>query len=581
MGRSDGRILRSTQIVNSGSPQRRWNLVILGDGFQEPEMAQFQTAASNFALALMGFSPFSELRHGINVFRVDVASTDSGADDPTGSGGGTGAMVRTFFDATFGSGGLRRGLVVNNGLAWEVARDQVPQAHVVLVVVNSTIWGGSGGSVYTCSLATDAHLIAIHEIGHAFGLGDEYESLIGCDSGETDRNVHGFTFFDLVEPNLTVHEELSTLNTHKWGRFVSRLAPWPTTSNADCSRCDPQPNPFPPGNVGLFEGAHYYHCDAYRPEFVCIMRNNRTAGSFCRACREHIRSRLEPFTFTRVEDLLQWQLVLISRGSGKALDVRAASGANGALVQVYRYTGGRNQRWRLTSVAPGEFRLTSIHSGKVLEVAEVSHDSGAAIQQWDWWSGANQRWRIEDVGEGFCRLVSVNSGHCLDVRGRSGSSGVECIQQQWHGGPNQQWRFSTQAMSIFARHSGKVLDVRNASHDNGAIIQQWDRHGGPNQQWRLEDVGQGYVRIISYLSNKVLDVSGNSRDNGAAIHLWDWHGGSNQQWRLERVGNDFRIVSRRSGLCLDVSGASLDSGTPFIQWNWHGGQHQLFSLQAS
>ena len=50
----------------------------------------------------------------------------------------------------------------------------------MILVVNSTVYGGSGGSVGTYSLASGATEIAIHEMGHtAFGFADEYAYYAG------------------------------------------------------------------------------------------------------------------------------------------------------------------------------------------------------------------------------------------------------------------------------------------------------------------------------------------------------------------------------------------------------------------
>ena len=42
---------------------------------------------------------------------------------------------------------------------------------------------------------------------------------------------------------------------------------YPLVTNPDCSACSSPTDPFQGdlGAVGLFEGAHYYHCGAYRP----------------------------------------------------------------------------------------------------------------------------------------------------------------------------------------------------------------------------------------------------------------------------------------------------------------------------
>ena len=140
--------------------------------------------------------PFDELSPGINIFRVNVSSTDSGADDPAATGG-TGAVVRTYFDASFGNNGIRRLLMCNASTVLQVAAAQVPEFTVAIAVVNSTVYGGSGGSVGTYSLAGGATEIAIHEMGHtAFGLADEYPYYAG--GNETGHDQH-----PPVEPSRT------------------------------------------------------------------------------------------------------------------------------------------------------------------------------------------------------------------------------------------------------------------------------------------------------------------------------------------------------------------------------------------
>ena len=88
--------------------------------------------------------------------------------------------MRTYFDASFGSSNLRRLLVCNTTTALQTAAAQVPEFTVAVVVVNSPIYGGSGGGAATYSLASGAMDIAIHEMGHTvFGFADEYPYLAG------------------------------------------------------------------------------------------------------------------------------------------------------------------------------------------------------------------------------------------------------------------------------------------------------------------------------------------------------------------------------------------------------------------
>jgi IgA Peptidase M64 len=293
MGIGDGTVLGKTKIVDNGSPAARWNLALVGDGYRATELGQYANDAQNFVNALFAAAPFSDsigfvpLHSAINVYRIDVSSTDSGADDPSACGG-TGATAATYFDAAFCNGGIRRLLEVNNTTVINVANAQVPEWHMLMALVNTPIYGGSGGQVATFSMAPSANEIGIHEMGHtAFGLADEYEYYAGC-GAEIGHDVHPAV--EPAQPNVTID---SNRNSIKWHDLIAAATPMPTTQNANCGQCDPQPSPVPSGTVGAFEGAHYYHCQAYRPEFNCRMR--ALGFAFCAVCQNRIREVLSPF----------------------------------------------------------------------------------------------------------------------------------------------------------------------------------------------------------------------------------------------------------------------------------------------
>ncbi|MDQ3342453.1 MAG: M64 family metallo-endopeptidase [Actinomycetota bacterium] len=293
MGTSNGTVQGVTKIVDHGPASQRYNIVLLSEGYTAAEMAQWSSDAQDFADYLFSQVPFSDLdlQCAINVYRVDVTSDESGADDPNcGDGDGDGSTADTYFDASFcGDGNIRRLLISDSGIAIAVLNAQVPEWDTGLVVVNHSDRGGAGGQVPTTSTGGDWLEVALHELGHsAFGLGDEYEYWAGCTSGETDRNNHPNT--EPSEPNVTVDSNRATI---KWGTRIAAATAMPTTNNADCSQCDPQANPVPAGTVGAFEGAHYFHCDAFRPEFDCRMRN--TGVPFCAVCGQVVRDTLAPF----------------------------------------------------------------------------------------------------------------------------------------------------------------------------------------------------------------------------------------------------------------------------------------------
>lgn len=285
---SDGNVMETSIIVSHGLPSQRWNLVVMGDGYRVADLVKYYYDVQSFIDKLKDTRPFDELWNAINIYRIDVTSTDNGADDPAACGG-TGATRATYFDASFCNGGIQRALDVNRTTATQVANDRLPEWDMILVLVNSPIYGGTGGSVAVSSTHPSASEIVTHEIGHtAFGLADEYNYYAGCGSGETTQNT--YTGPEPAEPNVTID---TNRNTIKWAHLILPSTLIPTTSNSDCTQCDPQSSPVPSGTVGAFEGARYFHCGIYRPEFNCKMR---TLGvPFCAVCQDVIRNTFSPY----------------------------------------------------------------------------------------------------------------------------------------------------------------------------------------------------------------------------------------------------------------------------------------------
>lgn len=298
---SDGHdaVVGVEKIVDNGAAVARWNLLLLAEGYREEELDQFAEDAADVVDTLLATSPFDELQDAINVYRVDVASAESGATDPLVECDdddedceecqGSGAEPDTVFGATFCTGGLERLLTVDVDVVFKVADAAVPEWHVAMVMVNSTKYGGSGAAnVPVFSLAPQTHELALHELGHSgFALADEYPYRIGCDADEPDQQEYDGS--EPIEPNVTARSDRAHI---KWNELIDDATPVPTTENDDCTECDDQPNPVEADTIGLFEGARYFRCGMYRPAFNCRMR--QLGQPFCEVCTARIRTVLRP-----------------------------------------------------------------------------------------------------------------------------------------------------------------------------------------------------------------------------------------------------------------------------------------------
>src|SRR6266542_5217693 len=139
MGVGDGTILGSTKILDNGPDNARMNIVLVAEGFKASEQGDFNNRCNQFVTALQAETWYPAIGGAINVFRLNVTSTDSGADDPAGCAdeAGDGTVAATYFDATFCTGGLHRCLAPT-WLAVKTALDgNVPQWYAGAVLVNT------------------------------------------------------------------------------------------------------------------------------------------------------------------------------------------------------------------------------------------------------------------------------------------------------------------------------------------------------------------------------------------------------------------------------------------------------------
>ncbi|KOG24707.1 MULTISPECIES: RICIN domain-containing protein, partial [Streptomyces] len=129
-----------------------------------------------------------------------------------------------------------------------------------------------------------------------------------------------------------------------------------------------------------------------------------------------------------------------SEHSGKRMDVRSGSTADGAAVIQWTANGGTNQQWQLTDAGSGAFTLTAQHSNKCLDLLSTND---ANVQQWTCVAGASdQKWELQPAGLGAYRIVSVLSGKCLTIPQASTAGDIQLTHETCSTtAAHQKWRF--------------------------------------------------------------------------------------------------------------------------------------------
>lgn len=320
----NGHIVGTQTLVSHGPPARRFNIVILGDGFQAKQLRTFDARAKSLAQALLALSPFDTVAHLVNVRTVRTISTDRGVSDyPT-----LGVPKRTFYNVAgfFQVAGLPRGPRGFFGTPTpEVARNAaggaVPleQIHLLIMLVNVV---GDGASafpgdqmVFLAPQGSKATLLdlAAHECCHAIAhTADEY---LDCTEPEPNK-----TF-----PNQATEAE-RLAGTVKWqplaqpseltsaGGFkaVHRFGALDVTIPAGSHTPQFVTNPSLNGMLGLYVGCQDVDVsmpgnpcvDAYddplgrgrgfyRPMADCRMRSR--FAPFCRVCAHEIVAQIQSF----------------------------------------------------------------------------------------------------------------------------------------------------------------------------------------------------------------------------------------------------------------------------------------------
>lgn len=168
-------------IVTNGDVDKLINIVILGDGYTSSQQEQFKTNAQNITDYLFSVSPFKEYKNYFNVYIIKVPSAQSGAKHPATATDvnepvSPVANPNNYFGSTFDYFNIHRLLYpTKSATIASVLANNFPQYDHVLMIVNSTEYGGSGGTYATTSINTSAYEIAVHELGHSFAsLTDEY-----------------------------------------------------------------------------------------------------------------------------------------------------------------------------------------------------------------------------------------------------------------------------------------------------------------------------------------------------------------------------------------------------------------------
>ncbi|MFK4185827.1 M64 family metallopeptidase [Streptomyces sparsogenes] len=237
-------------VVQTGPVADKLDVVFVGDGYTAAQQEDFHADVRSKWEQISAVEPYFSYKQLFNVWSVDAVSNQSGVSGDPGKD-----VVRdTALKSYFWCDGIERLLCVDTDKVESYAA-KAPQADLVVVLSNSTKYGGAGytltsqvgydGIATASSDNADSDQVAVHETGHSLGkLADEYVyaeygTYTGAEPSESNATK-------LTAAQLTSQQK-------KWYRWIGQTSP-------------------DGGKVGAFEGGRYYPKGINRPTENSIMR---------------------------------------------------------------------------------------------------------------------------------------------------------------------------------------------------------------------------------------------------------------------------------------------------------------------
>ena len=191
---------------------------------------------------------------------------------------------------------------------------------------------------------------------------------------------------------------------------------------------------------------------------------------------------------------------LQNRNSGKFLDLDNNNTDNKtAIVQYDDEYIDATQIWTLTEIGgeKGVYSIcTSVNKRQGMDVADWSKNDGAQVQLYEYSGHRNQQFIVVEKGDGYYQFVSRLSGKVIEIPNSSKDNG-EWIKLYDNNGTNtQQWKFVSPSVYSGIANTESLSGMNLRKEGNTIIVT-----GAKGKELTIYDVSGRLIRCERVLSN--------------------------------------------------------------------------------
>ena len=253
--------------------------------------------------------------------------------------------------------------------------------------------------------------------------------------------------------------------------------------------------------------------------------------------------------------------------NNKVLDITKADIVNGVNVELFSKNNRNNQKFKISYLGDGYYKIDVLHSNKVLTVTRSLTIEGANVEQREYVGADSQKWVIKSAENNYYYLISKCNGLALCIEDGKAYDGANIVTKALKNSKPQKFMFTKADYYKYmdennyyiksAINTEMVLDVTSESKEDGANIELWENKYMSHQKFKFEYLKEGTYLIKALNSNKVLTVQSSSSDESVNVEQKEYQALDTQKWEIVKSSGVYYIRSRYNGLYLNAESTDL------------------------